>query len=407
MLESAGVPRESFEVLGRRFEELVPLTTEGAFRLLAARQPGGGEPCVVVVAAGGCDASGWHTQQLDEVARAHAQIDCQYVPPVAARGAMDGLEYLALACNASATLESLIHWSALTRRPRIAAGAAIGLAQLIGETLRVAHRAVDPRTKAPLCIGSFGAGNVLFSPDGRPWIVGFGHNVAASLGPRAIKAGSHQAPEVGMGTLPTPASDVYALGLFFRSLFPFVDLLPMAREAISGQSANFAEVARGWADLERRLTASQPAERFQSIEEVMHVGRIHWASFGVVPNVDACVRHFAEMQRLRTDTTTLVIARDASWFRPPGAAHVDMSARKALRRVLQDLAGARLRGPGRARAIADLLVAGWPGEKLLNQSGSNRVYVAIATLRQLGLGDLLRKHATGYLLDPGVPLVLA
>ena len=35
------------------------------------------------------------------------------------------------------------------------------------------------------------------------------------------------------------------------------------------------------------------------------------------------------------------------------------------------------------------------------------MWVAIATLRQLGLGDLLRKQATGYLLDPAVPLVLA
>jgi hypothetical protein len=143
------------------------------------------------------------------------------------------------------------------------------------------------------------------------------------------------------------------------------------------------------------------------MEDVMRVYCERWRFLGVVPDFDACVRHTARMQQMRIDTTTLTIARDASWFRPPSASRVDIAGRKALRGVLHELASARLRGPGHPTAIENLLLAGWPGEKVIKRSGCNRVYVAIATLRQLGLGDLLRKHATGYLLDPGVPLAIA
>jgi hypothetical protein len=410
MLESTGVPRESFEVLGRRFEELVPLTTEGAFRLLAGREIDGGEARVVVVGAGDGSAAAWEAQQLDAMARAHAQIDCRYVPRLATRGAVGGLEYLALACDASTTLGSLMHWSAATRQSLMAFEAAIALPLMIGETLQAVHRVVDPHTRAPLCIGSLGSNNVLISPDGRTWVIGFGYNAATALGPgsRAVAIGSHQAPEVGRGAPATPASDVYVFDLFFRSLLPFVELLPRAQQAVAGQAGGLcADAAWPRAEHQRRLSATQPTERFQSMDETMRVYCERWRFLGVEPDIDAYVHHVARLQQMRTDITTLMIARDASWFRAPSASRVDIAGRKALRGVLHELAGARLRGPGRPTAIEDLLLAGWPGEKVIKRSGCNRVYVAIATLRQLGLGDLLRKHATGYLLDPGVPLALA
>jgi hypothetical protein len=404
------VSPESFEALSARFDELVPLTAEGAFRLLAGRDILGGEACVVIVGAGDDSTAAWEGQQLDAMAHAHAQIDCRYVPRIAARGAVGGLEYLALACDASTTLESLVHWSVATRQPLLAYEAASALPLMIGETLQAAHRVVDPRTRAPLCIGSLGSNNVLISPDGRMWVIGFGCNVVTALGPgsRAVRMGSYQAPEVGRGEPATPASDVYVFDLFCRSLLPFVGLLPRARQAVAGPAGGLhAEAARVAAEQQRRLRAIQPAERFQSMDDVMRVYCERWRFLGVVPDFDACVRHAARMQQMRTDTTTLTIARDASWFRPPRASRVDIAGRKALRGVLHELAGARLRGPGRPTTIEDLLLAGWPGEKVIKRSGCNRVYVAIATLRQLGLGELLRKHATGYLLDPDVSLALA
>jgi hypothetical protein len=278
----------------------------------------------------------------------------------------------------------------------------MGLPVLVGEAFAAAHR-------ASICVGSFGARNVLFSSDGRPWLLGFGHDVASSLGPgsRAVRTGSHQAPEVGTGAAVTPSADLYALDLFYRSLLPFVDLLPLARQAIAGHAAGLgAEAAAAWAEQQRRLSASIPGERFQSIDEVMRVYHGWWSFLGVVPDVEAYVRSVAGLIRARGDATTLAVARDGSWFRAPGSARVDLGGRKALRRLLHELASARLRDPGAARDVEQLVVAGWPGERLVARSGASRVYVAIATLRQLGLGELLQKRARGYLLDPDVPLAL-
>ena len=57
--------RASYEVLGARFEELVPLTDEGAFRLLAGREVAGGERRVIIVGAGDAADDAWEVQQLD------------------------------------------------------------------------------------------------------------------------------------------------------------------------------------------------------------------------------------------------------------------------------------------------------------------------------------------------------
>ena len=55
--------------------------------------------------------------------------------------------------------------------------------------------------------------------------------------------------------------------------------------------------------------------------------------------------------------------------------------------------------------IAELLAAGWPGEIVLHEAGRNRVYTAVKTLRQLGLGNALVRYDDGYLIDPIVNIV--
>ncbi|HTJ42792.1 MAG TPA: hypothetical protein VL463_11900 [Kofleriaceae bacterium] len=355
-----------------------------------------------MIAGADPDAS-WCSARLDEVARAHAAIESPHVPRVDARGRAGAVEYVALACDAVTTLDELLRWSAATRQPPMPYGAAMGLPVVIGDAIASAHA-------KQICIGSFGARNVLFSSDGRPWVLGFGHDVVGSFGPdaRAVRTGSHQAPEVGMGHAPTPPSDLYALDLFFRSMLPYVDLSPMARLAIAGRTDAFSEdAAKQWSEQQRRLTASLPSERYQAIDDVMRVYHGWWKTLGVVPDPAAYAALIAQMIATKHAISTLTVARDASWFRAPGAAAVDLGGRKALRGVLHALASARVRGPGEARAVEDLVVAGWPGERLVDRSGASRVYVAIATLRQLRLGELLQKKARGYLLDPDVPIALA
>jgi hypothetical protein len=51
-----------------------------------------------------------------------------------------------------------------------------------------------------------------------------------------------------------------------------------------------------------------------------------------------------------------------------------------------------------------LLQAGWPGERVVPSAGANRVYVALTTLRKLGLRHFLLSRDDGYLLDPALPV---
>ncbi|MEQ1569632.1 MAG: hypothetical protein ABMA64_28615, partial [Myxococcota bacterium] len=87
----------------------------------------------------------------------------------------------------------------------------------------------------------------------------------------------------------------------------------------------------------------------------------------------------------------------------PSGVGVDLTRRPSLRRIVHALAaGAR---EGRALGLDDVLAAGWPGERVVPRAATNRVYVAVATLRKLGLAVVTTDD--GYRLDPAVPVVQA
>jgi tetratricopeptide (TPR) repeat protein len=102
----------------------------------------------------------------------------------------------------------------------------------------------------------------------------------------------------------------------------------------------------------------------------------------------------------------LVIGDEAREFRVPGGRKVILERRRAVRLILLTLVKARQEQPGVALPLEALLAAGWPGERVLPQAGASRVYVALGTLRRLGLRGLLISRDGGYLLDPKVPLRL-
>ncbi len=104
----------------------------------------------------------------------------------------------------------------------------------------------------------------------------------------------------------------------------------------------------------------------------------------------------------------LLIARDGSFFRAPGSdVSVPLTRRKAIRGVLRALARQREERPGEFTAVATLVEAGWPGERILASAGAERVYAAVATLRRLGLSGVIQQKAGGYLLSPEFPIVLS
>jgi hypothetical protein len=117
------------------------------------------------------------------------------------------------------------------------------------------------------------------------------------------------------------------------------------------------------------------------------------------------------MARPNTQTAhpegVFVLGAGGAWFRPPNAERVDLTKRKQLRRLLGELVRYRRSDPGSPVSTSTLVSVGWPDEKLGHDDATNRLRVALSTLRKLGLGEIVKTRAGGYLLDPSVPLHFA
>jgi transcriptional regulator of acetoin/glycerol metabolism len=106
-------------------------------------------------------------------------------------------------------------------------------------------------------------------------------------------------------------------------------------------------------------------------------------------------------------SSALTIARDGSWMRTAGREVVSLRRRENLGLLLRALAQARRDRPGRALSIEDLFRAGWPDQRIDAKAAAGRVYVALTSLRNLGLRDVLTRNDDGYLLDPGAEVELS
>ncbi|MEZ4222177.1 MAG: tetratricopeptide repeat protein [Polyangiaceae bacterium] len=127
----------------------------------------------------------------------------------------------------------------------------------------------------------------------------------------------------------------------------------------------------------------------------------------------ADVRLLLEYLDVSVDTTrsesdrALRVGAAGDWFQMPGQSVVDLQRKARLIRLLRALATRRLEAPGQAMSQDELVAAVWPGEKVHVEAAANRLYVAIATLRRLGLGAALQTRSDGYLLDAGLTLLRA
>jgi hypothetical protein len=101
---------------------------------------------------------------------------------------------------------------------------------------------------------------------------------------------------------------------------------------------------------------------------------------------------------------TLRIASDGRWFDVGDGTRVELGRRGSLRRILTALAEHHLKHPNTGMKQAELVIAGWPGERVLVDAAATRVRVAIATLRQLGLRSTLLTRDDGYVLDANTPI---
>ena len=105
-------------------------------------------------------------------------------------------------------------------------------------------------------------------------------------------------------------------------------------------------------------------------------------------------------------TDMLIVCAAGRWFETQEAGCVSLETRRGPRRLLDVLAKQALDAPGTALTLSQLFEGGWPGERVSADSAASRVYVAISTLRKLGLKAFLLKQDEGYMLDPKASLFI-
>jgi predicted ATPase len=93
-------------------------------------------------------------------------------------------------------------------------------------------------------------------------------------------------------------------------------------------------------------------------------------------------------------------------YRAPGQdGWVDMAKRPTPMRLLLALVAHHRASPGAAIRTEALCEQVWPGERILPEAATNRLYVTIAGLRREGLREVIRNVEGGYALDASLRVV--
>jgi len=178
------------------------------------------------------------------------------------------------------------------------------------------------------------------------------------------------------------------------------------RPRVADQSFELADTAARACHSERSLVAAIAIHRLQLAgdADALDRARSH-AHAHDTDDTRLALRLLANRASARATPRALAITSDGATVRVPGVEEpIDLSRRVPPRRVLLALARQRLDAPGEPLGLDDLVEAGWPGEQIQHDAAVNRVHVALTTLRNAGLREVLLTSERGYLLDPAVPL---
>jgi hypothetical protein len=371
----------------------VPICERGAIHLHGGRDPQTQQHRVWVTAPG-LPAEEARIR-LGSLARAHRLLAGENVPGVADESLDGASPWVALDCDGVVDQEHLADFVRHSGdKPHLQQASVMG--KTIMETLIRCHGVKDPQSRRPMCLGSLAPSNVLFTAEGRIWLIGFG------AGPFS---GACIAPDVAAGAPPTPGADVYALTVFIRSRMSLVRMPSILRRVFTGKSVvRDARLMLLYAWSNWRVLAG-PAERRPNMEVALSKTREMWRIVGIEPDsagFAAWVQSVLSATVQRAEGLRIVLGPDAEWLETPDGNRHRLSTHRPLRRLLLALAEARNERPGTALSVEQLLEAGWPGEHPIYEAGVNRVYVAISSLRKLGLGELLQRWDGGYRLAPSL-----
>jgi len=175
-------------------------------------------------------------------------------------------------------------------------------------------------------------------------------------------------------------------------------------ETDDGQ-ATLIDVLEGFCELANSDAALSRADRWEAHAQ-LRLARARLDGPGPTSlALRAAQRTLASAISEREQRAGLLRARDdGSWFELFDAPAVELSAKPVLRVLFARLAQARQSSPGRPISHAALIRSLWPEQRGDNHVVMNRLRVAVAALRKLGLQRLIVARHGGYLIDPVIPL---
>ena len=164
----------------------------------------------------------------------------------------------------------------------------------------------------------------------------------------------------------------------------FVDLTLANEAAFAGEDSKCRALV---ADVERRLesTIQHPSDDLRATRRIL---------------ANALSESKRKHDKRGDREGALIVGPDSTWFRLGEDERVDLSRRRTLCKVLEALVEQRKERPGDGMPSEVLFARAWKGERATPGSISQRIRVAICTLRRLGLRDALIRTEAGYLIDP-------
>ena len=387
----------------------MPIRARGAFQLVAVRRAADAQGAVLVLPGEKADAS-LVAAAFEEIERTHAVLDHPGIPRVTRRGEARKTPYLELACDAVVDAVEVTRLLADSGE-KIPYGAADAFIAGLREALQAAHAAENPRGGGPVCIGRISPGNILYSKTGSTWIVGFGRNFPVEKADGSIDGSTNffQALELATGGASSPAGDFVALLLFMRSVMAYVDMSGDVGRVLRGDiRPSDGPLIEALLWMEQNVVAQVPGRRATIAEAIAVSDRIR-ALVGSKPDAAGFAAFITQLLEQndaggRLDHAeppgfrTLLLGPDATWVAGPDGQRHRLG--RAHRKILLALADRHEAGSGELLTMWDLLEAGWPGEHPIAEAGANRVYVALAHLRRLGLRDIIERTDEGYKLAP-------
>jgi hypothetical protein len=242
--------------------------------------------------------------------------------------------------------------------------------------------------------------NIVVTPEGDLRFIGLGDNVLAydDDGHPRRSLPVFSAPEVVAGAPGSPAGDLHAFALATRTLLMHVDFPAsvVRTEADCGVHPELVDLYK-WISLN---VLAPPPQRRAMLVDAWERERRAWRLLDVRPDRDG---FRALMRRLAFESVRrLVVDPDGVHIVVPSGKRRSLRNHRSLRRIMAALVNRHRAGPDQVLPLEELVAAGWPGEKLRRDDMANRAYLALSSLRRLGLDEVVERHDGGWRLSPRV-----